>query len=382
MVRKLVFIIMVVLFSAAGGYLGWYLSDLGLWPLTDTMKFGIIGLGALVGLVLGILLTPWLIRFSLWLTALLEQMLSKTPVQDLVMGSVGLIVGLIIANLLGSVFAFMGIPGKIIWIAVTLLLGYLGLAISVKKREEIMSFFSNISRLGGSKEKEKTVSEAKQTGIQKILDTSVIIDGRIADLSASGFVEGALVVPGFVLEELRHIADSSDLLKRNRGRRGLDILNNLRKDTSVKVVIYDNTKGIDDSLEVDTKLVKLAQKLGAKIVTNDFNLNKVAELHGVKVLNINELANAVKPVVLPGEEMLVQVVKEGKESGQGIAYLDDGTMIVVDGGKRYMHQTITVLVTSVLQTAAGRMIFAKPKTDRRGDVQQETHDFGEVKMLV
>lgn len=312
MVRKLIFVLMVVLFAAGGSYLGWYISDLALWPLTDTMKFGIIGLGALIGLVLGILLTPWLIRFSLWLTALLEQMLSKTPVQDLVMGSVGLIVGLIIANLLGSVFAFMGFPGKIIWIAVTLLLGYLGMTISVKKREEIMSFFSNIPRLGGSKE--KVASEVKQTGIQKILDTSVIIDGRIADLSASGFVEGTLVVPGFVLEELRHIADSSDLLKRNRGRRGLDILNNLRKDAAVKVVINDNTKGIDDSLEVDTKLVKLAQKLGAKIVTNDFNLNKVAELHGVKVLNINELANAVKPVVLPGEEMVVQVVKEGKES--------------------------------------------------------------------
>lgn len=379
MVKKLVFIIMVVLFTASGVYLGLYVSNLGLWPLTDTMKFGIIGLGALVGLVLGILLTPWLIRFSLWLTALLEQMLSKTPVQDLVMGSVGLIIGLIIANLLGSVFAFIGFPGKIIWIAVTLLLGYLGMAISVKKREEIMSFLGNIPRLGVGKD--KVAPDAKQTSMQKILDTSVIIDGRIADLSASGFIEGTLVVPGFVLEELRHIADSSDLLKRNRGRRGLDILNNLRKDPSVKVVINDNTKGIDDSLEVDTKLVKLAQKLGAKIMTNDFNLNKVAELHGVKVLNINELANAVKPVVLPGEEMLVQVVKEGKEAGQGVAYLDDGTMIVVDGGKRYLQQTITVLVTSVLQTAAGRMIFAKPKSERRGEVQQEAQNYREVKLL-
>ncbi|KAF1083777.1 putative PIN and TRAM-domain containing protein precursor [Sporotomaculum syntrophicum] len=379
MVRKLVFTLVVLLFSASGSYLGRYLAELDLLPLTDTMKFGVIGLGALIGLVLGILLTPWLIRFSIWLTALLEQMLSKTPVQDLVMGSVGLIIGLIIANLLGSVFSFMGFPGEIIWIAITLLLGYLGMTISVKKREEIMSFFSNIPRLGGSKE--KAAMEAKHAEMQKILDTSVIIDGRIADLSASGFIEGTLVVPGFVLEELRHIADSSDLLKRNRGRRGLDILNELRKDSTVKVVIYDNNKGIDDALEVDTKLVKLAQKLGAKIMTNDFNLNKVAELHGVKVLNINELANAVKPIVLPGEEMVVQVVKEGKESGQGVAYLDDGTMIVVDGGKLYMHQTITVLVTSVLQTAAGRMIFAKFKTDRRGDTKQQVHNYEEVKML-
>jgi len=378
MVRKLIFILMVVLFAASGGYLGLFLSGYSLFPV-NTMKLGILGLGLLSGMVLGLFITPWLIRFALWLTALLEQMLSKTPVQDLVMGSVGLIIGLIIANLLDPLFAFMGFLGKIILIAITLLLGYLGMTISVKKREEIMSFFSNIPRLGGSKD--KVASEAKQTEMQKILDTSVIIDGRIADLSASGFIEGTLVVPGFVLEELRHIADSSDLLKRNRGRRGLDILNDLRKGNTVKVVIYDNTKGIDDALEVDTKLVKLAQKLGAKIMTNDFNLNKVAELHGVKVLNINELANAVKPVVLPGEEMVVQVVKEGKESGQGVAYLDDGTMIVVDGGKSYMHQTITVLVTSVLQTAAGRMIFAKLKSDRRGDVKQEAFNYEEVKML-
>lgn len=379
MLKKMIFIFMVILFSATGGYFGLYMSNTDLIPLTEAMEMGFIGLTTLVGLVLGILLTPWLIRLSLWLTTLLEQMLSKTPVQDLVMGSVGLIIGLIIANLLGSVFSFMGFIGKIIWIAATLLLGYLGLTISIKKREEIVSFFGSISRFGVGKE--KTAPEGKQSSLQKILDTSVIIDGRIADLANSGFLEGTLLVPGFVLEELRHIADSSDLLKRNRGRRGLDILNALRKDSSVKVVIYENTKGIDDALEVDSKLVKLGQKLGAKIITNDFNLNKVAELHGVKVLNINELANAVKPVVLPGEEMLVQVVKEGKESGQGVAYLDDGTMIVVDGGKRYMNKTITVLVTSVLQTAAGRMIFAKPKNDGRNDVPQDTHRYREVNIL-
>jgi len=379
MVKKIVFIFMVILFAAAGGYVGLYLSELGLLPLTETMEMGFIGLTTLVGLVAGILLTPWLIRFSLWLTALLEQMLSKMPVQDLVMGSVGLIIGLIIANLLGQIFSFMGFIGMLVRIAVTLLLGYLGLAVSIKKREEIMGFFSSLSRLGGVKE--KATADGKQPGIQKILDTSVIIDGRIADLADSGFIEGTLLVPGFVLEELRHIADSSDLLKRNRGRRGLDILNNLRKGSAVKVIVYDNTKGIDESLEVDTKLVKLAQKLNAKIITNDFNLNKVAELHGVRVLNINELANAVKPVVLPGEEMLVQVVKEGKEPGQGVAYLDDGTMIVVDGGKRFMNRTITVLVTSVLQTAAGRMIFAKPKTENRNDVQQDAHRYKEVNVL-
>jgi len=187
-----------------------------------------------------------------------------------------------------------------------------------------------------------------------------------------------LVIPASVLDELRHIADSQDSIKRNRGRRGLDILNKMRKDLDTKVQIYDNNRGLEDAAEVDTKLVKLAQKLNAKIITNDFNLNKVAELHGVKVLNINELANAVKPVVLPGEEMTVHVVKDGKEIGQGVAYLDDGTMIVVDGGRRYMNQTVTVMVTSVLQTSAGRMIFAKPKLDRRTEGQAP---YGEVNVI-
>jgi uncharacterized protein YacL len=194
----------------------------------------------------------------------------------------------------------------------------------------------------------------------KILDTSVIIDGRIADIVKTGFVEGVLLIPSFVLEELRHIADSSDLLKRNRGRRGLDILNQISKETAIKVHIHE--QDFDDINEVDSKLVRLGQVLKSPLLTNDYNLNKVAELQGVKVLNINELANALKPIVLPGEEMLVQVMKEGKEPGQGVAYLDDGTMIVVDTGRRFMGQNVTVLVTSVLQTAAGRMIFAKPKS--------------------
>lgn len=179
------------------------------------------------------------------------------------------------------------------------------------------------------------------------------------DISKTGFLEGELVVPGFVLEELRHIADSPDLLKRNRGRRGLDILNKMQKEMEITVRIIN--KDYEDIAEVDSKLIKLAQELSGRIVTNDFNLNKVCELQGVSVLNINELANAVKPVVLPGEEMSAQIIKDGKEAGQGVAYLDDGTMIVVEGGKRFIGETVEVLVTSVLQTAAGRMIFAKPK---------------------
>lgn len=192
-----------------------------------------------------------------------------------------------------------------------------------------------------------------------ILDTSVIIDGRIADIVKKGFVEGTLLIPSFVPEEVRHIAYSSDLLKRNRGRRGLDILNQISNETMIKVQIHE--QDFEDIAEVDSKLVRLGQILYSPVLTNDYNLKKVAELQGVKVLNINELANAVKPVVLPDEEMLVQVMKEGKEPGQGVAYLENGTMIVVDTGDRYMGQQIKVLVASVLQTAAGQMIFAKPK---------------------
>lgn len=370
MVKKAIYLLLVAGFTALGLAFGLQLLENGLFPLPVTLsqqlKFGLLGLSTLTGLVLGVLLSPLLMRLAVRLTAVAEQYLQKTPAQDLVMGSVGLILGLIIANLIGSVLSFLGPVGKLIWISLTLLLGYLGLSLFIKKREEIVSLFSSFPRFG----KERSGKPEARAGNYKLLDTSVIIDGRIADLCESGFIEGVLLVPAFILEELRHIADSPDLLKRNRGRRGLDILNKMRKELDIKVQVYDNTKGLEDIAEVDTKLVKLGQKLGAKIITNDFNLNKVAELHGVKVLNINELANAVKPVVLPGEEMVVQVVKDGKEMGQGVAYLDDGTMIVVDGGKRYINQTIAVLVTSVLQTAAGRMIFAKPKNERRGDPGQ------------
>jgi len=365
-VRKTVFFILVLIFAALGFYAATVLLSSGIITLPagfPALHFGVYGLGALVGLVAGLLAAPWIIRGSLRLILLSEQFIQRTPTHDLVMGSVGLIIGLIIANLLGSMLTFLGIPGIIIWVLGTVLLGYLGMSMGVKKREEVFSLLGSITRFGKDRPPKPEVRSS-----YKILDTSVIIDGRIADLCESGFVEGTLLVPAFVLEELRHIADSSDLLKRNRGRRGLDILNQMRKDPSIKIQIYENVKGLEDQVEVDSKLVKLSQKLGAKIMTNDYNLNKVAELQGVKVLNINELANAIKPIVLPGEEMTVQVVKDGKETGQGVGYLDDGTMIVVDGGRRYIGQTISVIVTSVLQTAAGRMIFAKPRTGDRREV--------------
>ena len=191
-----------------------------------------------------------------------------------------------------------------------------------------------------------------------MLDTSVIIDGRIADIVKSGFLEGTLVVPAFVLRELQHIADSSDVLKRTRGRRGLDILQKMQDADEAQIMITN--VDYDDIPEVDMKLVRLAHEMGGKLVTNDYNLNKVAALRGVQVLNINELSNAVKAVVIPGESMFVSIVKEGKEYGQGVAYLDDGTMIVIEDGRKHIGDSIKVEVTSALQTAAGRMIFAKP----------------------
>jgi uncharacterized protein YacL len=279
-------------------------------------------------------------------------------VTDVLFGTMGLIFGLIVAFLIQLPLNNMDIVvvSSVVPIFITFLLGYLGFQVGFKKRDELIQLFS-INRTG--KEKKKDCENSKYKSKQKILDTSVIIDGRIADICQTGFLEGPLVIPRFVLEELQYIADSSDVLKRNRGRRGLDILNRIQKELSIKVEIYEGD--FDEVSEVDSKLVKLAQVTGGFVVTNDFNLNKVCELQNVSVLNINDLANAVKPVVLPGEELLVQVIKDGKEHNQGIAYLDDGTMIVVEDGRDYIGKTIDVLVTSVLQTSAGRMIFAKPK---------------------
>lgn len=354
-----------MLIALIGGIAGYQLALYG-WPfITTVANFegntvvygGTMAVGTLAGAAIAYLVAPSIINQGLTLIQWSEAKLQKIPLYDVLTGAFGLIVGLIIANLLGFPLSRVPFLGFVLPLIANLGLGYLGMIMAVKRKDEIYQLLSNL-RLG----KEKAVRQ--ETGpTPKILDTSVIIDGRIADICKSGFIEGDLIIPGFVLEELRHIADSSDLLKRNRGRRGLDILNKIQKELEFKVQICE--KDYDDIAEVDSKLVRLAQELNGKILTNDFNLNKVAELQGVTVLNINELANAVKPVVLPGEEMEVHVIKNGKEAGQGVAYLDDGTMIVVDGGKRHIGETIGVLVTSVLQTAAGRMIFAKPKTEEK-----------------
>lgn len=327
-----------------------YLSSLG--PHRGTI---LVGAGIVVGGIIGFLLGPLLVRWAARLVSWGEGRLQRTPTQDLMSGAIGLIVGLVIAFLVGVDLGPLGAPGDLLRVAITIGCGYIGLRVSVRKKEELMRPQSWLSRV-----KHRGSTDSKP----KILDTSVIIDGRIADICQTGFLEGPLVIPGFVLEELRHIADSADMLKRNRGRRGLDILNRIQKDLSMPVQVYE--REVDPALEVDSKLLKLAKLMDGKVVTNDFNLNKVAELQGVPVLNINELANAVKPVVLPGEEMVVHVIKDGKEAGQGVGYLDDGTMIVVDGGRKCIGQTIQVVVTSVLQTAAGRMIFAKLKPQAVG----------------
>ncbi|MFO7295382.1 MAG: PIN/TRAM domain-containing protein [Caldicoprobacter sp.] len=296
-----------------------------------------------------------LISLTVRFTKAIEKKLQEMPLTDVILGAGGLIVGLFIAYLISFPLNQIALPGVSIFLTVVIyiLLGYLGISVAIKRRDELSWLCPHKK---ASKDKDMFDGYRAQP---KILDTSVIIDGRIFDICKTGFIEGPLIIPSFVLEELRHIADSSDALKRNRGRRGLDILNRIQKELNIPVKIYE--KDFDDSVEVDTRLLKVARLLNGKIITNDYNLNKVAEFQGVAVLNINELANAMKPIVLPGEEMVVQVVKDGKEVGQGVAYLDDGTMIVVDGGKKHVGETIGVLVTSVLQTAAGRMIFAKPK---------------------
>jgi uncharacterized protein YacL len=302
------------------------------------------------------MLSSKVIQFTIKSVKWMESKLQEIPMGDMITGSFGLIVGLLIAYLVSFPINQIPLPWlpSVLNIGIYLFLGYMGISIAVKRRDEInwVTFFRR-------NQKEKSAKDEFLHSQPKILDTSVIIDGRIFDICKTGFIEGPLIIPSFVLEELRHIADSSDSLKRNRGRRGLDVLNRIQKELEIPVKIHE--KDFEDIVEVDSKLLKLAQIFKGKVLTNDFNLNKVAEFQGVPVLNINELANAVKPVVLPGEEMAVNVIKDGKEMGQGVAYLDDGTMIVVDGGRKHVGETIDVLVTSVLQTAAGRMIFAKPK---------------------
>lgn len=279
----------------------------------------------------------------------LESTIRETPVPKMLGALIGGTVGLVIARTIGASLFWIDVEDpRLAFLHVVILLGfpYVGLVVG--------------GRLGDWLEPTKLVALFRGPTPQrryKILDTSVIIDGRIADVCETGFLDGSLVVPQFVLKELQLVADSSDALKRNRGRRGLDILQKIQKMSGVEVIVSD--ENFPEVKEVDLKLIELAKSISGKIVTNDFNLNKVAQLRGVEVLNINELANALKPVVLPGEFMKVFILKEGKEYNQGVAYLDDGTMVVVDNARRMISKTIDIVVTSVLQTTAGKMIFGR-----------------------
>jgi uncharacterized protein YacL len=330
------------IFILLSGFLGWYLIP----GIDNSTGFNLLGL--FVGLLTGAMVLA--VEYSL-----------KDVSSRLIFGGIiGLALGLGVTGLLGWVTAPLfthNLDSLLPWRLIFLLtLGYLGLVTGQKLAKEFGSG--------------KTDSQLPDSGsaTDKILDTSVIIDGRIADLCETGFLEGTFILPQFILQELQHIADSSDSMKRARGRRGLDILHRIQKMTDIDVRVVD--QDFPQIRDVDSKIVALAKKRSAKLVTNDLNLNKVAELQGVRVLNINQLCNALKPVVLPGELLKVFILKEGKEAGQGVAYLDDGTMIVVDEARRYIGKNMDVIVTSVLQTTAGRMIFTRLKEETE---REEVH---------
>lgn len=290
-----------------------------------------------------------------------ETALKKRPAADLVAGVVGLIIGLFLAFLLCQLMNFIPAEWGIVKISLSvliyLLLGYGCMTLAVNRRHEL-NFVAVIRKAMANRESKASARESSEEHLsQKLLDTSVIIDGRIFEICKAGFLEGRLIVPSFVLDELRTISDSEDDLKRSRGRRGLDILARLQNELARPVEVAN--RDFPELADVDAKLLKLAGELGAKVITNDYNLNKVAKVQNIKVLNINELSNAVKPVALPGEEMNVKIVKTGKEQGQGVAYLEDGTMIVVEGGARCIDEAVRIVVTSSLQTSAGRMIFGR-----------------------
>ena len=302
---------------------------------------------AIAGAGLGLLVTPWVVvRPVVWIRKKIRQI----PARYLFMGTIGLAAGLLISVPLAFTGSFLPSPlGKVLPLLCSIMFGGLGMAVMIMRAEDLRALW------GASLVKTST-PQADEHGL--LLDTSVIIDGRIADISQTGFIEGTLLVPRFILEELQYIADSSDALRRKRGRRGLDILSRLQQDSLVPIRVTD--MDVEDVREADGKLVQLAKNLNCPIVTNDYNLNRVAQLQGVRVLNVNELANAVKTAVLHGESLKVRIIQEGTEPNQGVGYLDDGTMVVVEDGRRYINHSLDVTVTKVLQTAQGRMIFAQP----------------------
>jgi uncharacterized protein YacL len=335
----------MILMATAGVFLGTYVAArFGGEPYQYAAVF------LLVGSLGGLVLTPYVtVRPFL----ALRKRIRQAPAQQLLAAALGLIVGLIIAALIAFPLSLLPSPfNQILPFVAAVLFGYLGIMVMITRQHDIFRLFRG--RLLERGESPESGDDGRRP---VLLDTSVIIDGRIADISHTGFIEGEMLVPRFVLNELQHIADSPDALRRNRGRRGLDMLRRLQDESVTTVRVTD--MDIEGVREVDDKLVLLAKQLHCPIVTNDYNLNRVAELQGVRVLNINELANAVKAVFLPGESFVVKIIQAGKEVGQGVGYLDDGTMVVVEDGRSYIGREVEVVVTKVLQTAAGRMLFAR-----------------------
>ncbi|MFZ0546961.1 MAG: PIN domain-containing protein [Candidatus Promineifilaceae bacterium] len=331
-------------------YLGATFSDL--IGLESQRQFYVVLLG-LVGILFGLVLTPYLTTRPL---RHLRDSLVRMQTERLIAIILGIFMGLIAASLLTLPLSTLPAPFKqVLPPASALVLCYLSIVILTLRQNDLRSAISYFREERGQSKGSSRIPEDRVI----LLDTSVIIDGRITDISKSGFIRSTLLVPNFVLTELQHIADSADSLRRNRGRRGMDVLKILQTECPIPVRITD--MDVSEVREVDSKLVALARELNCPIMTNDYNLNRVAEIQGVTVLNINDLANAVKAIFLPGEEFTVKVVQEGREEGQGVAYLEDGTMVVIEDGRNLIQQNVNVVVTKVLQTSAGRMIFARPQ---------------------
>lgn len=372
MLNRVLRITIVVVFAVTGliltEYLLPYISDYFDYKFYGNGFFGIAfttivsgSVGIFVFGSMGMALAPAIIRKMTSWTEKIAILLARVPTSDIMVITFGIAIGLVLANLLGGPFSHLPIIGPYIPLIFSVVLSMVGAKVALRKHQDIVGFFDrSLPSLKGAV-KPAAVKDAYDSDRvycdNKLLDTSVIIDGRIGDILKTGFLEGFMIVPKFVIRELQTLADSSDGLKRGKGRRGLDLLHEIQIENPERVFVDDTDY---PELEgVDAKLVKLAQQKQWIIVTNDFNLNKVAEIQGIDVLNINDLANAVKQMVVPGENINVFLLREGKETGQAIAYFEDGTMIVVDNGRRFIGSSVMAEVTSVLQTSAGRMVFAK-----------------------
>ncbi|MFA5621330.1 MAG: PIN domain-containing protein [Thermovirgaceae bacterium] len=381
---KLMLYLARAIFIFLGGVAGYQVVRIAVlqewWP-KGAFHFSFIPFffGVLLFALIGYLITPFFVRLLGFIALSFEKNLETLSWHDISVALAGLIAGLIVANLAALPFADLPVVGSYMAVLLNVVLGYLGATLFLKRKEEIHGMWSSIGGLKqrfsirGKRTKESGDNNLTELAIEpgnerpavKLLDTSVIIDGRILEIAATGFLEGPFILPRFILNELQAIADSSDPTRRTKGRRGLDIINELRQLSEVTVQILEVTLKDFDVGSVDEGLVALAKEINAKVITTDYNLNKIAQIQGVSVLNVNELANAMKPTLLPGESITVDVLREGKEPQQGVGYLDDGTMIVVENGEDYIGKRVEVVVTSMLQTSAGRMVFGRIRKEVR-----------------